>query len=242
MVEMLGSKAAVDSCTLPTGFLVDGKIIQDIQFREMAGPEEDIFANRKMSVSKKFTSIMQNCSLKIGDIEDRQKINSLINKMVETDRIYYLIQLRMLSIDPLLNFQTICPSCQHEDKVVFDLSGIVVKNPPSASELSREIKLPSGNELTLRVADGKAEEIIERASNEKNAISLALMSRVESFNGKPVSLSDIINLNMKDRKFLRAEIEKLEGSIDDAYDAECPACGHAYKGSVPLAGSDFLDL
>lgn len=237
---MLGSKAAVGHCILPTGFVIDDKVIQEIHFRELAGPEEDVFANKKMSVSRKFTTIMQNCTKKIGDIEDRQKINNIIPKMVETDRIYYLIQLRMLSIDPVLKFKSTCPACEHEDTVLFDLDGVGIKNPPVATSLFSEVELSTGDVVRIRVADAKAEEIIEKATDDKNAISLAMMARVESFNNHPASLANVRDLNLRDRKKLRDAIDKLEGEVDDEFEATCPACAHTYKGSIPLAGTDFL--
>lgn len=242
VAEIVGGKSAVGSCKLPTGVVHEESVLKDIVFREMAGPEEDLFANRKMSVSKKFTLVMQNCIQKFGDIEDRHKINSLVLKMVETDRFYLLIQLRILSVDQILNFDTICPSCKQSSKVQFDLSGVCINNPPDAKNLLKDVKLKSGSVVRIKVADARAEEVIEKAANEKSAMSLALMARVESIDDKPASLSDVIQMSMRDRKVLRDAIDELEGDLDDQYQTTCSHCGHEYSGSLPLESSDFLSV
>lgn len=238
----IDGKSSIGHCELPTGVMLNGEVVKDVYFREMAGPEEDIFANKKMSISRRLTSVMQNCITKIGVIEDRAEINKFVVNLVGTDRFYLLIQFRILSVDSAFEFKTACPECGVEDSVVFDLNDVGIINPPKASNLFVDVKLPSGNQVRIKVADSKVEEIIEKASNEKNAVSMALFSRVDSFNDRPASLSDIINLSMKDRKKLREAIDGIEGELDDKYKTTCPACGHEYEGHLPMGGADFLGL
>lgn len=240
MSEILDSKSAVGVCELPTGINHDGRVLKEIFFREMSGEEEDIFANKKMSFSKKFSLVMSNCIKKFGDVEDRSVINRLVDKMVETDRIFFLIQLRIHSVDKVFEFKTTCPQCGNEDDVIFDLDQIKIVNPPSPEKLFKEVKLPSGNTVRIKVADGKVEEIIEKAMNEKNAISLALMARIEEIGGRPATLHDVISMHLKDRKSLREAIDGFEGEIDDKFKATCPKCGHEHTGTVPISSPDFL--
>ena len=241
MVEMTDSRTTLGHCELPTGVEHEGHVLQSLHFREMAGPEEDLFANRKMSVSRKFTQVMQNCITKIGTHQDRTIINKCVEKMVETDRIYLLLQLRILSVGNEISFSSQCPECGKVDNKVFDLANITIKDPPHASNLFMDVEI-AGQKFRLKAADGKAEALIEKAQNEDKAISLAMFARIDSIDDRPASISDVIQLSLKNRKKLRDAIDKLEGRVDDKFDADCPHCGHHYVGEVPLAGPDFLAL
>ena len=165
-MEILDSRTSVGSCDLQTGVMVEGNLYKHIVFREMAGPEEDLLANKKMSVSRKFTNLMANCIRKFGDVEDRAEINKLVEKMVETDRIFFLIQLRRLSVSDNIEFKTTCPECGSEDKVIYNLDGIAIINPPKAEALFSEFTLPSGVKLRIKAADAKVEADIEKAAND----------------------------------------------------------------------------
>lgn len=240
-MEIEGAKSAVNSCELPTGVVHKDEVLTNIIFREMSGYEEDIMANKKMSVSKKLTNVISNCINKFGSVEDRATINQLTEKLLITDRLFMLLQLRMASVDEIVRFESACPSCGKMDKKVFNLNEIKISGVPKATDVYKVITLPkSGKKIRIKAADSKAEEAIERATNEKNAVSLALFTRIDLLDDKPPVLVDIMQLSTSDRSFLRKSIDDLEGKIDDEFKAICPDCGHEYTGSVPIAGVDFF--
>lgn len=237
---MEGAKSPYVEVELKTGVLVDNTIHKSLFLREMAGQEEDILASKKMSVTKKLSTVMANCIIKFGSIEDRQTINSLVEKMVISDRVYLLMQLRAISLGNEYAFKSECPQCSHVDSKVFDLSKIEITDAPSADKLFKEVTLPSGLAIRLKVGTGQSEEVIEKSSNEDNAATMALFTRIDHIGDQKPTLFDVKKMSLKDRQALRKEIESFEGTVDDSYKASCPKCGHEYEGEVPMNGLDFF--
>lgn len=238
---MENAKAAIGTVELPTGIRVDNVVIKKITFREMAGPEEDILAS-SMKVSEKLNSVMTGCTQSIGDIVDRAQIKVLIKKLVESDRWFYLVQLRVLSLGSNYSFMSRCPACGVEEKMNYDLKQVQVKNPPSAEALFIETTVPSGKKIRWKIADGEVSEKIEKIANSTNAATVALFARATEVDGKPAMISDILELPLRDRSALRKEIESKEGEFDDEFDATCSKCGHTYKANLELEGASFFSL
>lgn len=237
---MEGAKACVASCELPTGVVNEGQILKTVKFRELAGPEEDILASN-MPAAQKMTELMANCVMEFGNVSG-PKVKSLVEKMVITDRWFYLIQLRILSLGAQYQFETICPNCATKDKVRYDLMKVRVTNPPIANQLIQETVLPSGRRLRWRVMDAEIDAKVERIVTEKNKASAGLYARCTELDDKPPALSDIVGLSMRDRSTFRDEIDKKEGKVDDEYEATCPKCSHKYVGELQLDGKSFFSL
>lgn len=237
---MEGSKASTSSCELPTGFCLDNVIVKDVFFRELAGPEEEILASKKIPMSRRLTQVINNCTIRIGSIEDRAKISDLTSKMLNSDRLFLLIRLRIVSLGNLFSFEQECPSCNKKDKLVYDLNEIVIIEPPKADALFKEFKTPSGSTVRIKAADAKIDEQIEKSGSEAAAVTMALFARIDSFNNLPPTLADIKNMAMKDRNVIRKEIDNLEGEIDDECNVECKYCGTSYKTTIPIGTPDFF--
>ena len=236
---MEGSKAVIGSCELPTGFRIDGQVVTQITFRELAGPEEDILASN-LPVNQKLSTIMANCTKTVGSVAEGSKIRRLMDEMVISDRWFYLVQLRILSLGADYKFQSKCPSCGAVDKVVFDLREVKVKNAPKADQLYREITLPSGQTARLKVGDGISDGKIEKLANETNAPTIGIYVRVSELNNKPADLADVKQMSMRDRAAIRQAIEEMEGTVDESYSAQCPKCGHEYESELALDGRSLF--
>lgn len=237
---MEDAKTVVGTLEFPTGVKTEsGELLKTLTFREMAGPEEDILASQ-MAVSNKISSILSNCVLTFGSLKDTMSAKRYIDQLVVTDRWYYLVHLRSLSLGEDYKFETDCPSCKAVDKKVVSLLQIGVKNPPSPESLFNEASLPSGNVVRWRIADGQIEGKIEKLAKPDNAATIGLYARCTEFNGKPVALADIKNLSMKDRNVLRKQIDQVEGDFDDEIACVCPQCGHEYKVEMKLDPQSFF--
>lgn len=236
---MENAKSPLGSVELPTGVKVEGEVIKQLSFRELAGPEEDILAS-SMKASVKLTEVMSNCTQSIGTITDRKTIKDLTRKLVISDRWFYLVQLRILSLGAAYKFTSKCPHCQSEDKLTYDLGQVAVTKAPSAENLFVEKVLPSGLKVRWKIADGEVDEKIERMANDKNAATVGLFARITEINDKPAALSDVVQMTLKDRSALRESIGELEGDFDDTFDAVCPKCGESYKANLELDGRSFF--
>lgn len=238
---MEGAESAYSHTELATGVVDEGgEVVKSIVFREMAGYEEDILASKKMKTSVKMSTLMSNCIIKFGPHEKREVINKLVRKMTISDRWYFLTQLRIKSLGEGYKFKSLCPQCSHEDTLVFDLTKLKIKKAPDANKLFIEEKLPSGNKVRFKIADGEVEEKIENQANDENAATVGLYVRVDSINDEPVSLSDIKSLSWKDRTAFRKMIEDSEGDLDDKYKATCIKCSHEYESELPMDATSFF--
>lgn len=239
---MDGAKACVAACELPTGVVVGDQVLKTIKYRELAGPEEDILASN-MGAGAKMTSVMANCTLELGGLTIPGEIKKAIEKLVITDRWFYLVQLRILSLGSSYNFETSCPHCNGRDKITYDLGSVKVKNAPDAKQLYSEITLArSGKKIRFRVADGETDTKIEKMATAGKEASVALFARVTDVDDRPATLSDVINLPMADRSMLRKAMDEKEGEFDDEFDRTCPNCGEVYKGQLQLDGKTFFSL
>ena len=237
---MEDAKSSVGEIDLFTGVQEADVVHKHIVFRELSGIEEDVLASKKMSVSSKITRVLANCVQAFGTIQDRDTVNKMVRKMTIADRIFYLIQLRILSIGRDIQFVDKCPACGNEDKKDFDLNQVIMKDAPVATSLLKEVVLPSGKKVRLKVANGESEEKIEKATTDDNAATIGLFVRIDAIDDQPPSLVHVKQMSFKDRNALRKEIDALEGELDDTYKTSCPACGHEYEGDIPINGVDFF--
>ena len=236
---MEGAKAAIGSCELPTGFWVDEQVLTQVTYRELAGPEEDVLASN-MPVSQKLSLVMAQCTKSIGPVTEFNRIKKIMDQMVISDRWFYLVQLRILSLGADYTFVSRCPACNHDDKVIFDLREVKVKNAPKADCLYKEITVPTGSKVRLRVADGISASKIEKLANETNAPTIGLYVRISEIDNRPADLADVKQMTMRDRAYIRKVIEEMEGQLDESYTATCPKCSHTYDGEMQLDGRTFF--
>lgn len=233
------AKSSVGSCTLSTGVMIGEKIIKEVTFREITGIEEDILAS-KMTNTKKLNTVMANCMMSFGDIQDRQSFLEIVQKMLTADRWIYLIALRAHSLGSSYKFDSVCPSCSKKDSLIYDLFDVKIENAPSADKLFSEFTLSNGMEVRIKAGDGFSDELIEKQMNAQNAITAAIFSRISEISKKPPVFSEIQKLSMKDRKLIRDKIDELEGDLDDNYKAVCPHCSHEYEQRLPLDAISFF--
>lgn len=239
---MENARAAVGGVELPTGVVVGEQVLKLLKFRELAGPEEDILASN-MSAGVKLTNVMANCTLDLGGLTAPQEIRKAIGKLVITDRWFYLVQLRVLSLGSAYHFEMTCPHCGTKDKITYDLKSVQVKNPPNAKELFGEVTLPrSGRVVRWKVADGETDAKIEKMASQGREASVALFARVTEVDSRPASLNDVIDLPMADRSFLRKAMDEKEGEFDDKFERQCPSCAQTYEGQLQLDGKTFFSL
>jgi hypothetical protein len=236
------AKAAVGAIELPTGVKVGDAVHKLIKFRELAGPEEDVLASG-MSAGQKMTQVMANCTLELGALTSPQEIRKAVEKLVITDRWFYLVQLRVLSLGSAYNFETVCPHCQQIDKITYDLRTVAVKNAPDANSLFGEIVLPrTGKKVRWKVADGETDAKIEKMASAGKEASVALFARVTEVDDRPAALVDVVNLPLADRSALRKAMDEKEGEFDDTFERACGKCGQTYEGQLQLDGKTFFSL
>lgn len=239
-------KSSVDAFELPCGYLdEEGKVHTSVEVREIRGNEEEILAAKNMPMIKKLNKIMANCTLSVGTYR-QSDINNPIEKIVpdltQGDRFYLMFAIRRVSLGDEMPFISKCPECGQEQKLTIDLSELEIKKMPDPKIRTYLATLPkSGKQLMMKVLTGRGEEAITKSSKSAAPISIALLQRIESLDGKPPTVEDILDLGMADRNFLRDVWQEHEGGIETTIEAECSSCGAEYETDIDFGAEGFFN-
>ena len=236
--------AAVSIQDLPCGYLDDqGVLHREVQVRAMTGFEEELLGNDKIPGMKKFNQLLVNCLVRIGQIDEKAKIASIVPKLLVGDRVFLFLQIRRVTIGDTLPFRSTCPvkSCRKESRHLVNLGDLPVQVMQDARKRSFTATLPvSKQAVQYRCANGEDEERAEKFEDRVEAASLILLQRIEQLDGKPPTLGDLQAMHWVDREFLREAFDKGEGGLDTSIDLECSHCGHQYRKEVPVGQAGFF--
>jgi endogenous inhibitor of DNA gyrase (YacG/DUF329 family) len=229
---------------LPTGYIDnDGKIYKDCVVREMTGHEEDILMSSSKKSFQKTQAILENCIVKIGDItQESLHWSSIVKSLVHTDRLYALVQIRMASLGDSLSFEVECPECTKTSIQKVSLEEFKVLSAPDSTSRSWSGTLPKSRlTYTARIQTGFDDEKVIKDKDRDDAVSVLIAQRLVDLGGKsPVTIEMAKALPMADRQFIRSEVKKREGKMDDEIEIECPSCDHKFQSNIDLGSPNFF--
>jgi len=238
------AKSSVDSFELPCGYLdPDGNLHTDVEVREMTGEEEEILAAKNMPVIKKLNKILARCTDAIGTFRDGLDIERIIPDLTQGDRVYLLFAIRRASLGNDMPLFIKCPQCEQESHVVVDLSELEVKKMADPKVRVYTETLPKTKKtVVMKVLTGRGEEAISKAAQTgKDIISFAILTRIESMDGRPASVRDLKTLPLADRNFLRDVWEDHEGGIDTEIKVTCAQCEHEFDTNLSVGDAGFFN-
>lgn len=149
--------------TIPGGFRIDGKLVREIEIREMTGVEEDIIADQRRVAdgSGKFlkpytdriTEILARCTIRIGDkvheanADPERATPKVFAPMwanaLAGDRSYAAVALRSMSLGTMFVFKEICQKCDAEiPRVELDLKNAEIS--PYFKNIEKEVLKSKG--------------------------------------------------------------------------------------------------
>jgi len=238
------AKSAVDGVHLPTGYLdEEGGLHTELHLKEMTGEEEDILTSKKMSVYARMNRVMENCVTSIGTYDQKSpRWKDVIRSLVASDRLYIILQLRILSLGPVFSQKCQCNECESFSNQNVDLNDFII--PPIKEPYKRTwtIELPqSKKKVLLKVQDGYAEAKLQKHAESKDLLSLAMLGRVVEIDGQqPVRVSMLKQLSFKDRQFIREAFRDKEGEFETLAEYECLNCGAENKDEVSIGTPSFF--
>lgn len=239
MEAMESAKSNLGSVELPTGILFEEQVLKTITFRELAGPEEDILASN-LNPLDKMSQILANCVVQIGNVSDKKKIRDIVDQLLVSDSMYYLVKLRIHSLGGLYHYTSKCPSCGADDKKTYDLEQINVKKAPAPDNLFKELTTPSGRKVRWRHMNGLIQKKANQMDNGSNSATIGIYVRITEVDDKPASLSDVANMSLRDRNAIRKSFEENEAEFDAEVGIQCPKCGHDYKEDLDIEPQLFF--
>jgi hypothetical protein len=238
------AKSAVDSFELPCGYLdPGGNLHTHVEVREITGDEEEVLGAKNMPALKKMNRVLAQCTTAIGDIRDSRQIAAIIPDLTQGDRVYLLFAIRRASLGDEFPFTTVCPQCEKKSNLTVSLADLTIKKMPNPLIRTYDITLErSKAKISMRVLTGRGEEQIAKASSSgNNAITMAMLARVESMNGYPASIDDLKALGMADRNQIRNEWEDREGGVDTEVEVQCLHCDFEFKSEIDLSSEGFFN-
>lgn len=236
-------KSAIDGFELPCGYIDnEGKLHTSVEVAEMTGEEEEILAAKNMPIMKKMNKILSSCTRALGDYRDPHMIEKIIPQLTQGDRVFLLFAIRRVSLGNEFPFSTECPECKSENRLTVDLADLDIKHMPDPMLRVYEMDLPrSKKKAVMKVLTGIGEEAISKAAAVgKDVISIAILARLESLDGRPATVKDLKALSLMDRNALRDVWQDKEGGVDTGVPVQCMQCDHEYETEVDIGSSGFF--
>lgn len=228
---------------LPCGFLdAQGQLHSDVVVRELTGEEEDLLGSRQMGPFQKYNELLVRCTTRIGSITGRSEIANAVRNLPIGDRIFILMALRRVSIGDEYALEVECdnPECKSKRTYTVSLADLTVKKMPEPNRRLYDVTLPSGATARFRISTGLDEERAMRMDKAEDALSKAMLMRLELLNGAPPQLADVKAMKWKDRRALRDAWDKVEGGIDTSIEIQCSDCGKEFKREVQIDSNFFF--
>lgn len=242
--QIIEPKSSQGLFDLPCGYIdADGSIHTEVKVREITGYEEDILANKKVPSNKKINELIARCVERVGPFSEKGQLADITLDMTVGDRLFLIFAIRRVTVGDLYTYETKCPECKHVDRVTVDLGDLEIKKMEDPMKRTDKIVLPrSKKEVVYRTMTGREEEKVSAliAKRSEDAMSLGLISRIVSVDGKPPTLSGIKALSSVDRAAIRAAFEKSEGGVDTSIDLSCPNCYNEYKRDLDVGQAGFF--
>jgi hypothetical protein len=248
---------------LPCGYVdAKGKVFNRVYLREMTGVEDDILDDDELNVSERMSRVITNCVEKFTSgstdqpnvIEDKGMIAAAVADTLKPgtglplsipDRMAALLFIRRLSVGDVYNFERKCPECGKVSKnkhVNLSTLQIVFCKDPAKRRV--KVKLPrSGKEAVLKVLSASGERrVAELRPTQKDVKTAAILARLESLDGKPLSGDDqkdmelVKSLPIVDRRLIISTFNVMEGTIETEVEVKCNSavCGAEFKFDLDL--------
>ena len=252
-MDLEAAKADAGQFVLSGGYVKDGHLYNKAVLRGMTGVEEDVLVARRVPVQKRIDTIIKNCIVSLsGDdgvtLTDKAVIAEAVGNLTATDRIILLIAIRIVSLDSKYAFDVKCPECEATTHTAVDLTEFlkdVVLMPEPMKRVGYDVTLPSGKRVLWDVLTSNKEAEVGQRNRQlpEDAVSASLLARITTIDGQQATLDAVKALPLKDRNALRAEFERVEGSIETAIeDIICTNanCGAMFNSALDLGQVGFF--
>lgn len=232
---------------LPCGYLDPRtqELMTEVQVREITGNEEDMLASQQIPSPVKITQLLAGCVSRIGPVTDKGLIAGMVQGLTVGDRVFLIFAIRRVTLGDELPVREKCPECGTTTLFMVDLAD-ELQPRPMKDPMKRvyDVELPSGTTARFRVSTGQDEanlsKLTKRQKHKADALSQALLMRLELLGGEKPTLKMVKSLGMRDRHYLREQFQEVEGGVDTSLELECPSCGHEWEKDLDLSAANFF--
>jgi len=231
--------------TLPSkGLIYKGEIPAEVSLRGMTTRDEKIlYASMGSNV---FQKILKSCITDPKDLD--------INKLIASDELFLVLQLRMITYGPEYKVETQCPRCGSTNTYTVMLNELDVNYLDDNFTEPIEVELPrSGDKLSLKILRNEDSEFVERYAKKfaktfnQNAREVEYTANIAKFitaiNGKSVDFETAIdyvnNMVSRDSAEIRSAMNKILVGVDTRVTVDCQSCGEEFTFNMPLTSEFF---
>lgn len=234
-------KSSVGVFELPCGWVDrEGNLHTEVQVREITGYEEDMLASKTVPSHKKIGQLIAQCLVRVGSVTEPGKIALIAEELTVGDRVFLMFAIRRTSLGDEYPFRDQCPECKYKGIFNLDLADLEVKQMEDRSKRVFDITLPSGKKAQFRPLVGKDEEKLSKATNSNDAMTLAILLRLEMLDDEAPNVRLVKSLGLKDRNALRAAFDKVEGGVNTTLDMQCSNCGAEFERELDVGQAGFF--
>lgn len=243
--QMETAKGSMGVFELPCGHLnEDGELKTEVEVREITGHEEDMLASEQVPNAQKITALLRGCVKRIGDVTEPGPLSRMVRELTMGDRVFLVFAIRRVTLGDELPVRERCPECKVNTLFMVDLKEeLQPKAMPDPYKRIYDVELPSGKSARFRVSMGDDEVKMMKIRQRKqaaDAVSHAIMMRLELLDGEKPTLQMVKSLGMRDRIFIREQYQEVEGGVDTTLELECPSCGNDWEKELDLSAASFF--
>ena len=231
---------------LPIGITINGEFHKTVKLTEMTGIVEEAIADAKVRTNggKVITEAIYGITEQIGNLKKKNK--NMIRDMYSSDRDFLLLMNHKVSVGDTIEFTDECPSCGFKSDIKIDVDDIPVKYMREDEPKVIKIELPNGvkdaegkvyKKMTISLPTGRVQEQIFNLlrQNPNQAVTQMLNFICEEIEGLSHWNTDTFrNMTKKDRKYISAQLGKVEVGPNLSPEVSCASCGHEYESTIPV--------
>lgn len=231
--------------TLPSkGLIYDGKIPASISMRGMTTKDEKVlYASQGSNV---FQKLLKSCITDPKDLD--------ISKLIASDELYLVLQLRMITYGPEYKVDATCPICGKQNTYTIMLNDLTVNYLDDDFKEPIMVTLPkSGDTLALRILRNEDSEFVDRFSKKfakqfgQDVRGVEFESRlamyIKEVNGTPIDFETardyVQNMFSRDSAEIRSAMQRILVGVDTTCVVDCVSCGEEFAFGMPLTSEFF---
>ncbi|MCE5322378.1 hypothetical protein LLG46_03565 [bacterium] len=195
----------------------------EIELREMTGAEEELLTNQRLIRNGDAVNrVLANCILRLGE-NSEPSVSDVLN-MLSGDRLFTLVRLRQVSLGDEVELDLVCSNtaCRAKNHIIINLTDLPVTPYGEAREFVYTLP-SSGRKVQFVHLDGNKEKRL--AQMQEPNISAAMLIRILEIDDSAPSKKALVEMSMRDRTALRAEMLRVDAGIDTNIECECESCG-----------------
>jgi hypothetical protein len=223
---------------LPAGIVVDGKVHQEAEVRELTGEHEEKLAKARLSNNAaKYVNTLLLCgTVSVGG---KEATPALLDTLLQGDLDMLMLGIRRATFgDEFEVYEIECPHCNELNDLELNLKDIPTKELEDPETREFLIDLRKGRKAKIQFPTGAVQNEIFKNNltiPEMNSLTLAecVISFIEADGTERQSngLADVKKLGLADRKTLQEYIyDNQPGPRYDKVSALCSSC----EGEVPV--------